>query len=263
VLASYLTGMDAITWAASWKGGIIAVVFVSFFMLERVAPVAASIGGWHRVGRNLGVAALNFVASPLIVIPITAFAVNHAPHLRPDSWSGGSGLLVDLLILDCWIYWWHRINHQIPFLWRWHEVHHLDDTLDTSSAVRFHVGEVILSSLVRALVIFLLGISLQSVIIFEILVTSASIFQHSNVRLPTSTERVLSWLIVTPSIHWIHHHALRRDTDSNYSNILSLWDRVFGTVSKTERTANLPIGLEGQHDVPLAELLARPLHNRT
>jgi sterol desaturase/sphingolipid hydroxylase (fatty acid hydroxylase superfamily) len=254
--------MDAITWLATWKGGFLAAVFVSFFILERAAPVAKSIGGWRRVGRNLGVAALNFVASPLLVIPVTAFAASHAPDLRPDVWSGVPGLIFDLLILDCWIYWWHRINHQVPFLWRWHEVHHLDDTLDSSSAVRFHVGEVILSSLVRAVVIFLLGFPLQSVIIFEVLVTTASIFQHSNLKLPANVERALSLLIVTPSIHWIHHHALRRDTDSNYSNALSVWDRIFGTSSKTLRTADLLIGLDGQHDVPLPKLLVRPLRKR-
>lgn len=251
--------MDSIAWLNSWKGGILAAVFVSFFVLERIAPVAAEVGGWRRVGRNLGVAAINFVASPLLVIPVTAFASGHAPQWRPEMWSGLQGLVLDLLILDCWIYWWHRINHHIPFLWRWHQVHHLDDTLDSTSAVRFHVGEVILSSLVRAAVIFMLGIPLLTVVVFEILVTTASIFQHSNVRLPKSFEHALSWVIVTPSIHWVHHHTLRSDTNSNYSNILSVWDRFFGTSSRTERTAALPIGLEGQHDLPLPQLLIKPL----
>jgi sterol desaturase/sphingolipid hydroxylase (fatty acid hydroxylase superfamily) len=252
--------MDLITWIASWKGGILAALFIIFFALERLRPVAASRGGWQRVARNLGLAALNFVASPLIVIPVTAFAAGHAPQWRPETWSGVPALMLDLLILDCWIYWWHRTNHLVPFLWRWHQVHHLDDTLDTTSAVRFHVGEVILSSLVRAAVIFVLGIPLLTVIIFEVLVTSASIFQHSNLRLPPRLETALSWIIVTPSIHWIHHHAVRRDTDSSYSNILSLWDRVFGTSSTTIRTPELPIGLENQRDVPLAQLLTKPLN---
>lgn len=252
--------MDIVTWLASWKGGILAALFASFFVLERLRPVAASVGGWPRVAKNLCIAALNFVASPLIVIPVTAFAASHAPQWRPEFWSGVPELLLDLVILDCWIYWWHRINHAIPFLWRWHHVHHLDDTLDTTSAIRFHVGEVILSSLVRAAVIFLLGTPLITVVIFEILVTAASIFQHSNVRLPPRLEKVLSWIIVTPSIHWIYHHALRRDTDLNYSNILSVWDRFFGTSSTTVRRPDLPIGLEGQRDLPLAELLAKPLN---
>ncbi len=251
--------MDLVTWLASWKGGIIAALFITFFVLERLRPVSASIGGWPRVAKNLGVASLNFVASPLIVIPVTAFAVSHAPAWRPEIWSGVPGLVLDLLILDCWIYWWHRTNHAIPFLWRWHQVHHLDDTLDTTSAVRFHVGEVILSSLVRAAIILVLGIPLLTVVVFEILVTSASIFQHSNLRLPPRLERALSRIIVTPSIHWIHHHAIRRDTDSSYSNILSVWDRLFGTSSATIRTADLPIGLEGQRDLPLAQLLTKPL----
>ena len=76
---------------------------------------------------------------------------------------------LDLLLLDCWIYWWHRINHRLPLLWRFHEVHHLDEMLDTTSALRFHFGEVVLSSFVRAGLIFMLAMPLASVVVFEVL----------------------------------------------------------------------------------------------
>ena len=172
--------------------------------------------------------------------------------------AGGPGLVADVLILDLWIYWWHRANHKFPLLWRFHEIHHLDNFLDASSGLRFHFAEVLLSSLVRAVVIVLLGVPLASVVVFETLVAMFAMFQHSNLRLPRSFERGLSWFIVTPSIHWVHHHAVRRDTDSNYAFLLSLWDHVFGSRSPTERTVEMPMGVEGISDKPLPELLQRP-----
>ncbi len=250
--------MQGIDWLIAWKTVIVGAVFVLFFVAERLIPTATQ-HSLTQVAKNIGLAAFNFLASPFIVIPITAFAAGYAPNWRPEWWTGNFGLVIDLLILDFWIYWWHRANHTLPALWRWHEVHHLDETLDASTAVRFHVGEVLLSSLVRAAVIWFLAIPLTSVIVFEVIVTAAAIFHHSNVRLPYRFEHALSYILVTPSIHWVHHHAIRRDTDSNYSTVLAVWDRLFGSSSATQRTPAMPIGVEGQRDVNLPELLIRPI----
>jgi sterol desaturase/sphingolipid hydroxylase (fatty acid hydroxylase superfamily) len=245
---------------AVWIVGALLVLFV----LERMFPMAGWKGGWRRIAKNMSVASFNAVFSPFIVIPITAYAASHALGWRPEFWSGATGLIIDLLILDCWIYFWHRINHEVPLLWRFHEVHHLDETLDASSALRFHFGEVLLSSLVRASVIFLLDMPLASVVVFEVMVALAALFHHSNVALPANIERPLSMLIVTPSIHWVHHHALREDTDSNYATFLSIWDHVFGTASTTMRTPDMAIGVEGRGDQQLLRLLLRPfMRNRS
>ena len=241
------------------KGPVVALLFVVLFVLERLFPVARWLGGLARLARNLVLASFNFVASPLIVIPLTAFAAAHALQWRPDWWSGWPGLALDLLLLDCWIYWWHRVNHVVPLFWRFHEVHHLDETLDTTTALRFHFGEVILSSLVRATVIFALAVPLSSVIVFEVLVLVAALFQHSNLRIPRVLEKALSLIVVTPSIHWVHHHAVRADTDSNYANILSVWDRLFGSRSSTLRTPDMKIGVEHRPERTLFGLIRRPL----
>lgn len=221
-------------------------------------PVVEWIGGVARVAKNLVLAGFNFVASPLIVIPIAAFATSHALNWRPEFWSGWLGLILDLLLLDFWIYWWHRANHRVSFLWRFHEVHHLDEMLDTTSALRFHFGEVVLSSLVRALVIVVLGIPLASVVAFEALVLVSAIFHHSNLKLPQSLEKALSWFIVTPSIHWVHHHAKQQDTDSNYSTVLSIWDRLFASKSIFARTSDMKIGVEQRSEKDLLGLITRP-----
>jgi len=250
--------MDAVTLFLQWKGAVVLAALAAFLVLGWVFPMAPVIGGFTRIARNLSLAGVNAVLSWLVVVPVSALAAQWALDWRPLWWSGGLGFAADVVILDCWIYWWHRANHEVPFLWRFHEVHHLDEFLDSSSALRFHFGEVFLSSLVRAAVIFLLGVPLFSVIVFETLLAVTAIFHHSNVRLPVWLERPLSYAIVTPSIHWVHHHAIRRDTDSNYSAFLSLWDRLFASRSPTVRTADMPIGVEGRRDRPFAGLLKRP-----
>ena len=243
---------------AQSKGGLVLLALLAFLVLERLFPMAGMMGGARRVLRNLTLAVVNAGLSWLVVVPVSAMAIRFAPDWRPLWWSGWPGLAVDLLLLDFWIYWWHRANHVLPFLWRFHEVHHLDETLDASSALRFHFGEVLMSSLVRALVIFLLGLPLAHVVVFETLLAVATMFHHSNLRLPLWFERPLSLLLVTPSIHWVHHHARRADTDSNYATVLSLWDRLFSSRSATKRTPDMAIGVEGRRDRDAARLLLKP-----
>ena len=250
--------MEGLSALLAYKGVVVVGALLGLLVLERLFPLAKAIGGLRRVGRNLSLAGVNAVLSWAIVVPVSALAASYALDWRPLWWSGWGGLILDLLILDCWIYWWHRANHEIPFLWRFHEVHHLDEFLDASSALRFHFGEVLISSLVRAGVILLLGVPLTSVVVFETLLALNAMFHHSNVKLPGWLERPLSFLIVTPSIHWVHHHAIRRDTDSNYSALLSVWDRLFGSRSATRRTPDMPIGTEGLKDRAVPGLLIRP-----
>jgi sterol desaturase/sphingolipid hydroxylase (fatty acid hydroxylase superfamily) len=240
------------------KSGIVLIAFIALFVLEHLFPVVTWIGGVQRLFKNLFLGGLNFALGPLIVIPVTVFAASHALDWRPDFWSGWPGLCLDLLLLDLWIYWWHRINHVLPFLWRFHEVHHLDETLDTTSALRFHFGEVILSSLVRAVVIIALAMPLASVVVFEVLIIVSALFHHSNLRLPKWLEKALSFVIVTPSIHWVHHHAKQADTDSNYSTVLSIWDRIFSSRSATHRSDTMKIGVERRPERSLLGLIQKP-----
>lgn len=244
------------------KGSIVLLTLLAFLLLERLFPVARALGGLRRVGRNLTLAGLNGVLGWAVVVPVSAAAALWAWDWRPawlGGWLGGwPGLGLDLLLLDFWIYWWHRLNHRWPLLWRFHAVHHLDEFLDASSALRFHFGEVLLSALVRALVIIVAGVPLASVVVFETVLAVVVLFHHSNLRLPRGLERGLSVLIVTPSIHWVHHHAMRTNTDSNYSAVLSVWDRLFGSRSANRRLVDMAIGVEGHREEPLGGLLKRP-----
>lgn len=270
---TYMRAMeDAVQALLALKLWVVGLWLFFVFVVERLRPRARprrdeGLLGWRRLGRNAGLWLANVGLSPLIVVPVTYLAATNSLGWRdalawPDWWSDWYTLLIDLVLLDLFIYWWHRANHEIPFLWRFHHVHHLDEFLDSTSAVRFHFGEVVLSALVRALFIILLDTPLAAALLFETLLLAAAIFHHSNVALPRWFERPLSMVIITPSIHWVHHHAIRRDTDSNYGTLFSFWDRMFASRSRTERTPDMPIGVEHRHDESLPSLFVAPFRER-
>ena len=241
------------------KLALAVTVIGGLLLAERLWPSAPRKKGIGRIVSNFSLAGINGVLSPLLIVPITVYAATQAPGWRPGFLSGGWGLALDLLLLDFWIYVWHRLAHRVPFLWRFHEVHHLDEFLDVSSAVRFHFGEVILSAFARGAFVFLTDVSWQSVLVFDGLVLLFAAFHHSNVALPPRLERALRLVIVTPSHHWVHHHNIQADTDSNYATVLTLWDRLFRSWSPTPRTPDMPIGTQGRKEKPLPGLLMRPL----
>jgi sterol desaturase/sphingolipid hydroxylase (fatty acid hydroxylase superfamily) len=245
----------------AYKVAVVLAWLAALFALERLIPAAPrpDAAGAARLGRNAALLAVNTLLSRWLVVPLTAWAASGLVDWRPLWWSGWPGLLADLVILDALIYWWHRANHRIPFLWRFHEVHHLDRFLDTTTALRFHAGEVALSAAARAAIVILLDFPITSILVFETLVLLAAIFHHSNVALPPRLEAFLSRIVVTPSIHWVHHHRRRTDTDSNYATILSLWDRLFRSRSATLRRTDMEIGVEGRDEKELLPLLLSPL----
>lgn len=246
-----------------YKGIAILTVFLVLFIIERLRPNALNVvkRPFKRLVKNLFFWPINIGLSFMVILPISFAATQMHFWERPE-WAGGiAGLIINLLILDLFIFWWHRAVHEIPFLWKFHEVHHMDEHLDTTSAIRFHFGEIFFASFARAIVIILFAIPFTSIVIFEALVFVFSLFHHSNITLPKNTERMIAKIIVTPSLHWVHHHAIRRDTDSNYGTILSVWDRIFKTRSATQRFADMPIGVEGLKDKDFSKLVVRPFKN--
>lgn len=239
------------------------VWFAALFIAERLARAARPPASPARLRRNAGLWLIVLVLSPLIVAPLTAWGVNHVLWRRPEWMSAGTSgaliLIIDLVLLDLWVYWLHRAYHRVPFMWRLHEVHHRDEFLDTTSAVRFHIGEVVLSALLRLIPIAILALPLATVIAFETLLLCATFFHHSNIRLPRAVEGALSTVIITPGIHWVHHHARWRDTNSNYGAVLSVWDRLFGSKSQTRRRLDMRIGVEGVEDTGFFRLLLLPV----
>lgn len=237
-----------------YKTWMVLAAFVLLFLAERLWPAAKpQLETARRLIKNLAFWPLNLGLSLLVVLPLSFWVASHALWPRPEGLSGGWGLVADILLLDMFLYFWHRAVHEIPFLWRFHEVHHLDRHLDTTSALRFHSGEIFFATLVRAGVIFVFAVPFASVLVFEGLVLVFTLFHHSNWRLNGRLERVLSNIIITPSLHWVHHHAKRTDTDANYGTLFSFWDKLFKSKSPTPRTPNMTIGVEGRGGKPLKD----------
>lgn len=235
--------------------------FAFLFALERVWASSPATPDVRRLVKNGVLWGLLLIISPLIVLPLTAIATDHPLWRRPGDWPPAATLAADIVLLDLWTYWLHRAYHEVPLMRRFHRVHHLDERLDTTSAVRFHPAEVAISASLRMAPVALLAIPFEHVVLFETLLLAASLFHHSNVRLPAVAERALSRIMVTPSIHWVHHHAVPADTNSNYSAILSLWDRLFRTRSRTPRTPAMKIGIAGVEDKTAIGLLLAPFQS--
>src|SRR5215813_5385924 len=122
------------------------------------------------------------------------------------------GAAAAILLFDAWMYLWHRANHQLDFLWRFHRVHHSDPEMDVTTAIRFHAGEILISSALRLAVIPLLGITNRQLLVYEMLLLPVILFHHSNVLIPERLDAILRLVIVTPAIHRVHHSRLRAET---------------------------------------------------
>jgi sterol desaturase/sphingolipid hydroxylase (fatty acid hydroxylase superfamily) len=182
--------------------------------------------------------------------------------LRVVEWPGWIELAVALILFDAWMYAWHRANHEIPFLWRFHRMHHSDPELDATTGLRFHPGEQLLSAVARLAVLPLLGMELWQLAIYEAILLPVILFHHSNVRFPRWLDHGLLTVVVTPAMHRVHHSRLQPETDSNYGSILPYWDRIFGSFRLREDASTIEIGLD-EFDDPrwqsLGGLLRTPL----
>jgi len=160
-------------------------------------------------------------------------------------------LVLAVLLLDLAIYWQHRLHHMIPLLWRLHRVHHSDVAIDVTTGVRFHPFEIALS----------MGLKLPpaaAVVVFELLLSLGSLITHTDIALPAWLDRRLRWLVVTPSMHRIHHSVWRDEFDSNFGFNLSLWDRAFGSyrAAPVRPEAVMPVGLVAFREAPQQSLIA-------
>jgi sterol desaturase/sphingolipid hydroxylase (fatty acid hydroxylase superfamily) len=168
-----------------------------------------------------------------------------APRLPCPSWMRNT---VALLLMDYTLYVWHVLTHRVPFLWRLHLVHHVDPDLDVSTAVRFHVTEMLVSVLWRAAQVVLIGVTPGCLKAWQTITMLSVAFHHSNLRLSPAVERVLVRWIVTPRMHGIHHSTVPEETNSNWSSGLTLWDWLHGTLRLNIPQGAITIGAAGYRD---------------
>ena len=169
--------------------------------------------------------------------------------------------ILTFILLDLAIYFQHVISHKWNFFWNFHQVHHSDTDLDVTSGLRFHPGEILISTLYKMLIILFVGISPTVFIIFEIVLNSVAMFNHANIYIPPKLERVLRKMIVTPQMHIIHHSVDKIDSDKNFGFNLSIWDRLFKTYTQSFSGNDQigQVGLEKAEDQQFFKLLIQPI----
>lgn len=153
-----------------------------------------------------------------------------------------------LILLDLWMYWWHWLNHRIPFLWRFHKMHHSDPFLDVSTGARFHIGEMIFSSILRTFLLVVIGVRLEELIFYEIVMFAVVQFHHANIILPSKVDSFLRIFIPTPAMHKVHHSRVSKEMHSNFTSLFSLWDRLFGSFRLREDLLSIITGLNEYDD---------------
>jgi sterol desaturase/sphingolipid hydroxylase (fatty acid hydroxylase superfamily) len=171
---------------------------------------------------------------------------------------------LSVIALDFAIYLQHVMFHAVPLLWRLHRVHHADADIDVTTGARFHPIEILLSMLIKFAAIAVLGAPAAAVLAFEVLLNATAMFNHANLRLLESVDRLLRMILVTPEMHRIHHSMEAAETNSNFGFNLPWWDRLFGTYRDRARLPqeSMAIGVKGltgsDEAVKLTGLLALP-----
>ncbi len=231
-------------------------VFAVMALWEAAAPARPlSVPKAKRWLNNLGLVALNSLVLRLL---FPAAAVGVAALAEQQGWGAlrywgvplGLAVVVAVVAMDFIIYLQHVMVHAVPLLWRLHRVHHADLDYDVTTGARFHPLEIILSMLIKFAAIVLLGAPVVAVVIFEVVLNAAALFNHGNVRLPASLDRLLRSFLVTPDMHRIHHSVEDDEANSNFGFNLSWWDRLFGTYRDQPRAGHrgMTIGIHRYRD---------------
>jgi sterol desaturase/sphingolipid hydroxylase (fatty acid hydroxylase superfamily) len=222
---------------------------VVIFTLEGVFP--------HRKGRRQRIphavphvltALMNAVLTKLLLAGVTLQAATWteartAGIMNLFTLPGPVRGVIVFVLFDIWMYLWHMANHRSAFLWRFHRAHHADTEMDSTTALRFHPGELVLSAFARLPVIVFIGMSYSELAFFEIMLNISTLFHHSNLGIPGKWDRLLRIVIVTPDMHRVHHSVERFETDSNFTSLLSAWDRLARTFRMREDTRTVVFGL--------------------
>ena len=250
------------------SAAIVSVVFVGFVLLEWRRPLRkkTSEPKLRRNVRNMAVAGASALAVMLTGAPVTT-PLSKWVHLR--NWGLVKCLRLPpwlevplaLALLDYSLYLWHVAFHKVPCLWRFHQVHHVDLDMDASTAIRFHFGEMAISTGLQAFQILTIGVSPLTFSIWKTWLISEVIFHHSNVELPFAAERWLCKIIVTPRMHGIHHSLVPEELNSNWSSGLTLWDRLHGTLRLNVPQNHLTLGVAAYpnpHELTYPRLLEMP-----
>ncbi|MFN7531659.1 MAG: sterol desaturase family protein, partial [Gemmatimonas sp.] len=267
-LVAYFT-----TIPSSHRSLILAGGIAFFWLWELAAPLD------RRPYAKGGHALVNvfFTGTTIIVNFALAFLL-----LRTSAWADAAGVgllpwlaalplamqaLIGLLVLDlvgAWLP--HFVEHKTPLLWRLHLVHHSDRHVDTTTANRHHPGESVVRFVFTLLAVAVTGAPMWLVFLYQSLSVVLSQFNHANIALPAALDRALSWVVVSPDMHKVHHHYVLPHTDANYGNVFAVWDRLFGTFMTIDRSRlvyGVDTHLDDREHTTARALLTMPLRKGT
>lgn len=247
---------------------VIAIFLVLLWVAESAFPHLAEFATarerWRHAARNLSMAAMNWLVGLAGLAALLTWSASHEFGLfHHVNLPEPAATLLVLLCFDAWMYVWHRLNHVVPFLWRFHRTHHSDPAMDVSSGLRFHPGEIVLSAFARACVLPVLGMTLSQLLLYEVILLPVVLFHHSNLALPRWLDDPIRKLIVTPWMHWVHHSRIREETNSNYGSVLSIWDRLSGSYRFRADADHIVFGLDEfaeETDQTVSGMLRTPLN---
>lgn len=269
-LAEQVDSMQSLTYLLErWSGWVPAILFAALSVLELVAGHKASMASkLERIGTNIGLyisGALLAVAIPLTIAGAAAWAARNGIGLF-NKVSAPALLVLTIAIVgrSFAAYWLHRASHHIPLLWRLHRVHHGDRQVDVSLGLRHHPLELIPAILLYAGLVVLLGMPVWTALATEAVMVGATFWEHLAIRLPGEIRTTLEPWIVVPETHLIHHSAYHPQTDSNFSSLTIIWDRMFGTFRPSrEPVSRIGLGdLDDEIADSLWQQLLLPLRSR-
>jgi sterol desaturase/sphingolipid hydroxylase (fatty acid hydroxylase superfamily) len=242
---------------------LLVATYLVFWCWEALYAARQRFTGRFRRSRNLAISLVCIAVSATTgagVLWLSAVAATRQWGLQPlTGLPGWAAILAGVLLLDLTDYGRHRLSHRVPVLWRLHRVHHSDVAVDVTTSLRNHPIEMLLRPLFIAAAVLVFGIPPLALLLQPVLQLPILVFEHANIRLPPALDRALAWLIVTPGMHLVHHSNVRRETDSNYATLLSVWDRLFGSFAPTSVPPKIGIdGFDQPGDQTIVGMLATP-----
>lgn len=255
------------------RGALVGFLFVALLIGQRLLPRRELATGWLRSVRNVSMTVIS-AGVVYLLLPVTTVALAFMVERKGWGlfhvlgWPLWSEVILSVVVLDLAIYWQHRWFHEIRALWPIHRVHHSDIAFDVSLGLRFHPAEIVLSLAYKMLLITLLGIAPLAIVIYEISLAAFALLTHSNIALSPRWDGWLRTVWVTPDWHRVHHSIHRDETDSNYGNILSVWDRLFASYIAQPRDGHvaMKIGLDNFRQTTaqtVPALLLQPLRRES
>ncbi len=229
---------------------VVLSIMAAVSLIEIVVPLFARPGtmpGRRRanVAMTLQTLLFAFALNGVVAIAALALPFSSPQLMERAAIPAGLQLILGVVALDfAFGYVAHRTMHASPALWRFHRVHHSDPFVDVTTSYRTHPVENVWRHLWIFGTVWLLGVPAASVVAFRALSGMNGILEHANIRVPAAFDSALSWVWVTPNMHKIHHSRIQAETDSNYGNILPLYDRLLGTFVPTSRAMSVQYGLD-------------------